>query len=101
MIMPAAARTGDKTSHAMKPLGPGLGSPNVKIGGKPAWRVGVDFHNCPLSEGTKAHVGGMVTKGSSKVFINGSPAARQGDVIAEIGPANNIAEGCEKVQIGG
>ena len=88
------------TSHG-KPLGPGLGSPNVRIGGMPAWRAGVDFHNCPLSEGQKPHVGGMVTKGSSKVFINGFPAARQGDLIVEVGPADSISAGCLKVQIGG
>jgi uncharacterized Zn-binding protein involved in type VI secretion len=98
--MPAAARAGDMTSHG-KPLGPGLGSPNVKIGGKPAWRATVDMHNCPLSEGTKPHVGGVVTRGSSKVFINGLAAVRQGDMIIEVGPADSITEGCLSVQIGG
>ncbi len=98
--MPPAARVGDMTSHG-KPLGPGLGSPNVKIGGKPAWRAMVDMHTCPLSDGTKPHVGGVVTKGSSKVFINGFPATRQGDMIIEVGPTDSITEGCLTVQIGG
>ena len=98
--MPPAARVGDLTSHG-SPLAPGPGSVNVLIGGMPAWRAGVDFHNCPLSEGQKAHVGGMVTKGSSKVFINGFPAARQGDLIVEVGPSDSISAGCLKVQIGG
>ena len=98
--MPAAARAGDMTSHG-KPLGPGLGSPNVKIGGKPAWRAVMDMHICPLAEGTKPHVGGVVAKGSSKVRINGFPAARQGDMIVEVGPTDSISEGCLKVQIGG
>jgi len=98
--MPAAARVGDPTSHG-KPLGPGLGSPNVKIGGMPAWRAVVDTHICPLAEGPKPHVGGVVIKGSSKVFINHLPAARQGDMIVEVGPADSISSGCLKVQIGG
>ena len=35
-----AARVGDTVSHLAPPvLGPGPGSPNVKIGGQPAWRA--------------------------------------------------------------
>jgi len=98
--MPAAARVGDMTAHG-KPLAPGTGSPNVSIGGKPAWRVGVDSHVCPLVDGLKPHVGGVVVKGSSRVLINGSPAARQGDQIVEAGPPNSITKGCPNVQIGG
>lgn len=98
--MPAAARLGDNTAHGT-PLGPGLGSPNVLVGGRPAWRCLIDEHVCPLSESAKAHVGGKVQKGSSKVFINGYPAAVQGNVIVEIGVSNSIIEGCGKVQIGG
>ena len=40
-----AARTGDQTSHGT-PLSPGPSGTNVLIGGKPAWRVGTDFHAC-------------------------------------------------------
>ena len=98
--MAAAARAGDMTSHG-KPLGPGLGSPNVKIGGLPAWRALVDMHTCPLSDGNKPHVGGVVVNGSSKVSINGFPAARQRDLIVEVGPTDSISQGCLKVQIGG
>lgn len=36
--MPEAARLGDPTQHGT-PLGPGTGSPTVKIGGQPAWRA--------------------------------------------------------------
>jgi uncharacterized Zn-binding protein involved in type VI secretion len=97
--MAAAARVGDDTGHRT-PLSGGLGSPNVFIGGMPAWRT-CDVHTCPLSTGTKPHVGGMVTQGSSKVFINGFPAARQGDTIAESGETNAISGGFMKVQIGG
>ncbi|OGW50260.1 MAG: hypothetical protein A2078_16045 [Nitrospirae bacterium GWC2_57_9] len=97
--MPAAARVGDMTSHG-KPLAPGTGSANVLIGGMPAWRVGMDSHTCPLVDGMKPHAGGVVAKGSSRVMINGCPAARQGDQIVEAGPPNSISAGCLKVQIG-
>ena len=98
--MPSAARVGDTTSHGT-PLGPGPGSLTVRIGGQPAWRAVADVHTCPLSDGPKPHVGGVVAKGSSKVFINKLPAARQGDTIVEAGPANSIAVGSPKVQIAG
>jgi len=98
--MGAAARVGDMTSHGA-PLGPGLGSPNVIIGGQPAWRAVIDTHICPLSEGLQPHVGGVVIQGSAKVFINGFPAARQGDMLIEVGPTDSISAGCFKVQIGG
>lgn len=97
--MPSAARVGDQTSHGT-PL-TGIGSPNVFIGGRPAWRAILDFHTCPLSDGPKPHGGGTVLRGSSKVFINKFPAARQGDVITESGPPNTIAVGDLKVNIGG
>ncbi len=47
--MPPAARVGDTTSHGT-PLSPGIGSPNVSIGGAPAWRAGLDTHICPQSD---------------------------------------------------
>ena len=97
--MPPAARVGDLTSHGT-PL-TGTGSPNVFIGGLPAWRALVDFHTCPLSDGPKPHVGGTVLRGSAKVFINKLPAARQGDMIIEVGPPNSIVIGSFKVNIGG
>jgi uncharacterized Zn-binding protein involved in type VI secretion len=94
-----AARTGDLTSHGT-PLSPGPGSVNVLIGGMPAWRVGADFHACPLVTGLVPHVGGVVAAGSVTVFINNMPAARQGDTIVEVGPPNTIALGCLTVLIG-
>jgi uncharacterized Zn-binding protein involved in type VI secretion len=93
-----AARLGDPTSHGT-PLGPGPGSLNVLIGGQPAWRVGVDFHACPLFNGPSPHVGGVVAVGSPTVLINGLPAARQGDVVAEA-PPNTILLGAVTVLIG-
>ena len=98
--MPAAARGGDMTSHGTA-LNPAGGSTNVLIGNQPAWRAISDVHQCPLTTGTVPHVGGIVAKGSTKVFINKFPAARQGDTILESGPSNSITGGWHKVQIGG
>jgi uncharacterized Zn-binding protein involved in type VI secretion len=97
--MPPAARVGDPTSHGI-PLAPGPGSPNVIIGGTPAWRATADFHICPLIDPSlKPHVGGVVLVGSVTVLINGMPAARLGDVIGESTP-NTIVAGCPTVIIG-
>ena len=93
------ARVADQTSHGT-PLGPGPGSTNVLIGGMPAWRAAADFHACPLVTGVVPHVGGVVAMGSTSVFINGLPAARQGDMITESAPPNSIAMGCQTVMIG-
>ncbi len=98
--MPAAARMGDLTSHGT-PLTPGPGSANVMIGGMPAWRATADFHTCPLVDGLKPHVGGMVMMGSATVMINQLSAARQGDLVVEAGPPNAIAMGAPNVMIGG
>lgn len=95
--MPPAARVGDPTSHGT-PLAPGPGSPNVLIGGMPAWRVTADFHTCPLAD-PQPHVGGVVLVGSTTVLINNLPAARLGDVIVETIP-NTIIGGCLTVLIG-
>ncbi len=97
--MPPAARVGDTTSHG-KPLSPGPGSVNVLIGGMPAWRATADFHICPLFDGLKPHVGGVVSMGSTTVLINNLPASRQGDMVTEAAPPNSIAMGCPTVIIG-
>lgn len=97
--MKPAARLGDATAHG-KPLGGGTGSPNVLIGGQPAWRAGMDAHVCPLSSGPVPHVGGVVAGGSTSVLINGVPAARMGDKIVENGPPNTIVAGEPSVLIG-
>jgi|SRR6267378_3337756 len=93
-----AARVGDLTSHGT-PLGPGPGSPVVLIAGQPAWRAGSDVHACPLVDGVKPHVGGVVALGSLTVMIGGLPAARQGDQIVEAGAPNAIALGAPTVLI--
>ena len=95
----AAARLGDATSHGT-PLGPGPGCMTVLIAGQPAWRATSDTHACPLSDGPKPHVGGVVALGSLTVRIGGMPAARQGDLVTEAGPPNSIAVGAATVLIG-
>jgi uncharacterized Zn-binding protein involved in type VI secretion len=97
--MTFAARLGDMTSHGT-PLGPGPGSIDVLIGGQPAWRATADAHLCPLLTVLVPHVGGVVAVGSLTVLINGLPAARQGDMVVEVGPPNAIAMGCPTVEIG-
>ena len=94
-----AARLGDQTSHGT-PLAPGIGSVNVLIGNKPAWRATADFHACPLVDGVKPHVGGVVAVGSTSVLINSLPAARQGDQIVEASAPNAIVLGEPTVLIG-
>ncbi len=96
--MPPAARVSDPTAHG-PPL-VGGGSPNVLIGGKPAWRAVVDVHACPLTTSAVPHVGGPVQGGSTSVLINGWPAARQTDPIVESGPPNSITAGEPTVIIG-
>jgi len=94
-----AARLADQTSHGT-PLTPGIGSLNVLIGSKPAWRAAADFHVCPLVDGVKPHVGGVVALGSTSVLINGLPAVRQGDQVVEAGAPNAILLGEPTVLIG-
>jgi len=94
-----AARVGDLTSHGT-PLSPGPGCPTVLIGGMPAWRCTSDTHVCPLSDGPKPHVGGVVAVGSLTVTIGGMLAARQGDLVVEAGAPNAIVMGAPTVMIG-
>jgi len=72
----------------------------VLIAGQPAWRANADAHLCPLSDGPKPHVGGVVAVGSLTVMIGGLPAARQGDMVVEAGAPNAIAMGALTVTIG-
>ena len=68
----------------------------------PASRIG-DPHVCPLSDGPKPHVGGVISPpGCPTVLIGGQPAARVGDMCICVSPAPNvIAMGAFTVLIGG
>jgi uncharacterized Zn-binding protein involved in type VI secretion len=72
----------------------------VLLAGQPAWRAAVDTHACPLSDGPKPHVGGVVAVGSMTVMIGGLPAARQGDMVVEASAPNAIVVGAMTVMIG-
>lgn len=93
-----AARLGDVMMHG-DTIAPGLGSPNVSVGGKPALRS-CDSHVC-----TKAtpipHVGAGFVHTQSNIKINGFPALRVGDFVDE-GPQgkNPIVTGCLRVTLG-
>jgi uncharacterized Zn-binding protein involved in type VI secretion len=99
-----AARVTDLTTHG-SPLAPGPGSPNVLIGGLPAWRAIIDQHACPVSSITGADGVGNVIMGSPTVFINFQMACRVMDIVVEkpglaMGPVNPIVMGCPTVIIG-
>lgn len=97
---PLAARVTDLTSHG-SPLAPGIGSPNVLIGGLPAWRALIDIHACPIVKGLVPDVGGVVLVGAPTVFINNMMACRMGDSVVETpGGPNVIVLGCPTVMIG-
>jgi uncharacterized Zn-binding protein involved in type VI secretion len=66
----------------------------------PAWRALADTHVCPLVDGVKPHVGGVVAVGSTSVLVGGLPAARLGDEIVEASAPNPIALGAFTVLIG-
>jgi uncharacterized Zn-binding protein involved in type VI secretion len=97
---PMAARVGDPTTHGA-PLTGGPGSPNVFIGGMPAWRAGLDIHICPLAKGPAPDGPGPTIPGAPTVLINGAPAARAGDCVMEaVGGPDPILLGCPTVLIG-
>ncbi|MCX4240143.1 PAAR domain-containing protein [Paraliomyxa miuraensis] len=93
-----AARVGDVMLHG-DPVAPGLGSPDVFIGGRPALRS-CDSHVCSRAE-PEPHAGSGFVATQTKVEINGFPALRVGDYVDE-GPhgLNAIAVGCPSVVIG-
>ncbi len=67
----------------------------------PAARVG-DMHTCPLSDGPKPHVGGLIMPpGVPTVLIGGLPAAVVGGMATCAGPPDTIIKGSATVMIGG
>ncbi len=60
-----------------------------------------DQHACTVVKLAIPDGNGVVTKGSSSVFINGLPACRVGDPIQEITSVNSIKAGDSTVLIGG
>ncbi|GMU20133.1 MAG: hypothetical protein AMXMBFR13_02320 [Phycisphaerae bacterium] len=63
--------------------------------------VMVDMHNCSIPVPPMPHGPGVVTKGSSTVFIDNLPAARQDDKVFEAcGGSDPIAKGEPTVEIG-
>ena len=96
---PMAVRIGDPTAHCTL-LAPGIPSPNVLIGGQPAWLGMTSMHVCSQASPTP-HGMGVVTPAQTTVFINGMLAARAGDVVIEpVGGPNMILLGCTTVLIG-
>lgn len=93
---PWAARVGDATCHG-NPLGPGSASPDVLIGGLPAWRATIDVHLCAMT----GHGSGGAWSGASSVLINGSPASRAGDYVLEPGGGANVILGGERTVLVG
>ncbi|MEM7530884.1 MAG: PAAR domain-containing protein [Chloroflexota bacterium] len=77
------------------------GSPDVKIGGKSAARVG-DNHKCPQNTAGIAHEGGpILPPGCTKVLINGKAAARAQDTMScKDGSIDTIIGGDMTVMIG-
>jgi uncharacterized Zn-binding protein involved in type VI secretion len=76
------------TAHG-KPLSPGAGSPNIFVRGRNVWRVGFDFHSCPITV-PNSHVGGMILLGRHRILANNFQVAFKGDVIFEATSVNRI-----------
>jgi uncharacterized Zn-binding protein involved in type VI secretion len=60
-----------------------------------------DLHVCPMSDGSKPHVGGPILPGANTtVNIGGQPAAVVGDSCTCSGPTDSILSGSGSVKIG-
>lgn len=96
--MPAATRKGDScTGHDLcPPVSLVEGSPDVKINGRAAGRMGDRYapHGCV----THSSHQDVIASGSGSVFINGKPAARIGDAVSTGGA---VQGGSSDVFIGG
>ncbi|MER5544291.1 PAAR domain-containing protein [Streptomyces sp. NPDC001118] len=104
--MPAAARTGDPTSHggviATPPPGAAMAVARVLIGGRPAAVVG-SLHTCVMPPHAALGPANVILPNpaalvSGEVLIGGLPAARAGDTTAcgatiQIGALNVLIGG--------
>src|SRR5690242_10660261 len=97
-----AARVLDLTTH-LAPAMPGTGSPNVFIGGQPAWRTMIDIHTCaiPIAPPFPAPHGPEICYlGSTTVLVNFQMACRMLDILQGLGPPNPFMIGMVTVEIG-
>jgi hypothetical protein len=97
-----AARVLDLTTH-LSPAMPGTGSPNVFIGGQPAWRTMIDIHTCaiPIAPPFPAPHGPEICYlGSTTVLVNFQMACRMLDILQGLGPPNPFVIGMITVEIG-
>lgn len=79
-------------------IGPATaGSPNVKVNGMPALRVGDNGIHGPCCAANTW----VAAAGSGTVFINNQPAHRQGDSGTHCGGTGMLAEGSTNVMTGG
>jgi len=106
--MPPQGRLGDKSqvpacAHGCPACphpctGPATaGSPNVKVNGRPALRVGDSGIHAPCCAANTWDA----TAGSGTVFINNQPAHRQGDTDTHCGGTGPLIEGSGNVMTGG
>lgn len=95
-----AARLGDLTAHGgtIGPVVTGIAA-GVVANFMPVACMG-DPHLCPMFDGPKPHVGGVIAKGSMSVFVGGMPAARVSDITECKGPPGAVALGDVSVVIG-
>lgn len=96
--MPAAARRGDTGKMHCSAYVIANGSETVLINGRSAARVSDRStpHLRPNGDECCVHTA-PISKGSSSVYINNKPAARQGDPLSG---CTSIATGSENVFIG-
>lgn len=106
--MPGAARIGDNSrcdadvhgcpACAHSVVGPAVtGSPDVRINGRPAVRVGdTGIHAACCGPNTWT-----ATVGSATVLINGKPAHRKDDIDQHCGGIGRMIDGSPDVLIGG
>ena len=79
-------------------IGPGTkGSPDVKVNGLPALRLGDPGMHAPCCGGNTWNA----QTGSATVFINGKPAHRKGDMTKHCGGVGELTMGSPTVLVGG